>query len=428
MKIALCKSAILGPISGADELMLNYAVHLHQTGHDVSVILLYPPRLDDQYLRRLQLKGVPVNVVIARSYLFALLRLTRSLLSSVLFFLLLVKRAPGGLRKIWQVALRAITHLHYGKCRAYFAKHRPDLLHVFTPDTGATMMIRAGHELGIPVLYHEMGTAHHLPMLTDYYRRLEKVLPLCTEVAALSPCLAAEWSVRFPFLRSVSVLPLIVEGSDTLSLISLSPANSQETIFGFAARLEKGKGPLVLVEALAKVNREGPLAVAKIAGMGPQLLEVKARVRELSLRNACEFVGHYSEPRVRSAFINSLDVFVLPSFAEGTPNSVIEAMAHGIPVIASNVGGIPDIIDADSGILVPPGDAAALADAMMTLAHDPKRRNEMGAAARARYEKLFAPGVVVPLMLKIYQRVTGNGHSTNHIIRDNNHRHPWAES
>ena len=60
MKIALCKSAILGPISGADEVMLNYAVHLHQTGHDVSVRLLYPPSVDDQYLRRLLLKGVPV--------------------------------------------------------------------------------------------------------------------------------------------------------------------------------------------------------------------------------------------------------------------------------------------------------------------------------------------------------------------------------
>jgi glycosyltransferase involved in cell wall biosynthesis len=428
MKIALCKSAIFGPISGADEIMLNYAVHLNQTGHDVSVILLYPPSVDDQYLRRLQLKGVPVNVVIARSYVFTLLRLMRSLLSSVLFFLLFVKRAPEGLRKIWQVALRAITNLHYRKCRAYFAKQRPDLLHVFTPDTGAAMMIRAGHELGIPVLYHEMGTAHHLPMLTDYYRRLEKVLPLCTEVAALSPRLAEEWSVRFPFLRSVSVLPLIVEGSNTLSLISLSPDNSRETIFGFAARLEKGKGPLVLVDALAKVNREGPLAVARIAGIGPQLLEVKARVRELALRDSCELVGHYSEPQVRSAFINSLDVFVLPSYAEGTPNSVIEAMAHGIPVIASNVGGIPDIIDADSGILVPAGDSAALADAMMALAHDPKRRNQMGAAARARYEKLFAPGVVVPLMLKIYQRVTGNGHLTNDIIRDNDQLHPWAET
>jgi glycosyltransferase involved in cell wall biosynthesis len=431
MKIALCKTSIFGPISGADETMLNYALHLQQTGHDVSVVLLYPPSVDDQYLGRLRLKGISVQAIVPRSYLFALLRVFRSLLTSALFFLFFVKRAPGGLRKIWQFAVRAITQLHYRDCRAYFAAARPDLLHVFTPDTGSAIMIRAGHELGIPVLYHEMGTAHHLPLLEDYYRRLEKVLPLCTEVAALSPRLAAEWSTRFPFLSSVSVLPLIIERSDTTHSLNSLPSdnnadNDVETVFGFAARLEEGKGPLVLVDALAKVNRERPLAVAKIAGMGPQLLDVKARVRELELRDACELVGHYSDPRLRSAFMNSLDVFVLPSFAEGTPNGVIEAMAHGIPVIASNVGGIPDIIDADSGILVPPGDAAALADAMAALANDPKRRNEMGAAARERHQKLFAPTAVVPLLLNVYHRVTGNGHAGNDVRRDENHLHPWG--
>jgi glycosyltransferase involved in cell wall biosynthesis len=430
MKIALCKTTIFGPISGADEIMLNYAVHLHETGHDVSVVLLYPPGNNDQYLRRLKRKGVPVQTIVLRSYLFALLRVLRSLLSSALFFLFFVKRAPSGLRKIWQIAIRAITRFHYSNCRAHFAAQPPDLLHVFTPDTGTELMIRAGHELGIPVLYHEMGTAHHLPMLDDYYRRLEKVLPLCTEVAALSPRLAAEWSTRFPFLRAVSVLPLIIESSNGHSLDSLRSNNgangSVKTVFGFAARLEEGKGPLVLLDALAKVNRERPLAVVRIAGMGPQLLDVKARVRDLELREACELVGHYSDPQLRSAFMNSLDVFVLPSFAEGTPNGVIEAMAHGIPVIASNVGGIPDIIDADSGILVPPGDAAALADAMAALANDPKRRNEMGAAARERHQKLFAPTAVVPLLLNVYHRVTGNGHAGNDVRRDENHLHPWG--
>ena len=443
MKIALCKTTIFGPISGADEIMLNYAVHLHQSGHDVSVVLLYPPSGNDQYLKRLQLKGVPVQTIVVRSYLFAFLRLFRSLLSSALFFLFFVKRAPTRLRKIWQVAIRTITKFHYRNCRAYFASRPPDLLHVFTPDTGTELMIRAGHELAIPVLYHEMGTAHHMPILEDYYRRLEKVLPLCTEVAALSPRLAAEWSIRYPFLHAVSVLPLIMEGSDSHSLDSLASNNgankrtnngagnggnkaannSSGTVFGFAARLEEGKGPLVLFDALAKVNRERPWAVARIAGMGPQLLDVKARARESDLRDACELVGYYSDPRIRSAFLNSLDVFVLPSLAEGTPNGIIEAMAHGIPVIATTVGGIPDIINTDSGILVPPGDAAALADAMATLANDPKRRNEMGAAARERHQKLFAPKVVVPLLLNVYQRVAGNGHDVTH---NNNHSHPWA--
>jgi glycosyltransferase involved in cell wall biosynthesis len=200
-----------------------------------------------------------------------------------------------------------------------------------------------------------------------------------------------------------------------------------ETIFGFAARLEEGKGPLVLLDALATVNREGLVAVARIAGTGPQLLEAKARARALQLDEVCEFVGHYSEPLGRTAFMNSLDVFVLPSRAEGTPNGIIEAMAHGIPVISTQVGGIPDIVDADSGILIPPGNSGALADAMLSLARDPARRMAMGVAAKQRYEQLFSPAAVLPLMLHTYQRLTRNGDESGNGS-ENSLLHPWAES
>jgi hypothetical protein len=65
---------------------------------------------------------------------------------------------------------------------------------------------------------------------------------------------------------------------------------------------------------------------------------------------------------------------------------------------------------------------------MATLATDPQRRSEMVAAARERYQKLFAPTVAVPEILKLYQRVTGNGHSVNDMIRNNNHLHPWLNA
>ncbi|MCA1636229.1 MAG: glycosyltransferase family 4 protein [Acidobacteria bacterium] len=168
------------------------------------------------------------------------------------------------------------------------------------------------------------------------------------------------------------------------------------------------------------------MAVARVAGVGPQLMQVDARVRELGLREAFEFVGHYSEPLGRSAFMNSLDVFVLPSFAEGTPNGIIEAMAHGVPVIATTVGGIPDILDGESGILVPPGDTAALADAMLLLAGDHARRAAMGAAAKLRYEKLFSRKAVLPLMLQTYSQITRNGHELAEGISED--RHPWSET
>jgi glycosyltransferase involved in cell wall biosynthesis len=240
--------------------------------------------------------------------------------------------------------------------------------------------------------------------------------------------LALQWSARFPFLQSVTVLPLIMERANRFDFGLRVPTLSDQTVFGFAARVEAGKGPMDLLDALAIVNQDQPLAVVRIAGTGPQLAEVKARARELALDDTCEFVGHYTEPLGRTAFMESLDVFVLPSFAEGTPNGVIEAMAHGVPIIASTVGGIPDIVDADSGILLPAGDAEALAQAMSLLALDPQRRKQMGAAARRRYEELFEPAVVVPLMLEVYGRLAGNGHLATAVTSGNGHSHPWSQT
>lgn len=426
MKIGLCKSHFAGPVSGADEILVAYALALREAGCDVRVVLLYRCAEDDPYYRRLKNAGVDVSFVVPRSVLFEILKRLRNLLAGVLFFIFLMPRAPEFLRHMWQVVMRVITRRHYRACLDSLRGARPDVLHVFTPDDGAALLISAGHELGIPVLYHEMGTPHHMPMLEDYYRRLETVLPLCTEVAALSPRLATEWLVRFPFLSSISVLPLVIEPLNTFKMTSESPPAPGETIFGFAGRLEEGKGPLVLVEAFASVNRERPLAVARVAGVGPQLIKVEARVRELGLREAFECVGHYSGPLGRTAFMNSLDVFVLPSLAEGTPKSIIEAMAHGVPVIATTVGGIPDILDDQSGILVPPGDSAALAEAMLLLANDPALRAAMGAAAKLRCDKLFSHKAVLPLMLQTYSRVTRNGHELAAGVSDD--RHPWSGS
>jgi glycosyltransferase involved in cell wall biosynthesis len=214
------------------------------------------------------------------------------------------------------------------------------------------------------------------------------------------------------------VLPLITEDSNMLRM----PAQlngKHETIFGFAARIENGKGPFVLADAVAQLRRDDILV--RLAGTGPAVQEVKARVRDLRLNGSWEFVGSYDGAVGCSAFMRTLDVFVLPSFAEGTSKSVIEAMAHGLPIITTSVGGSPDLLTADSGILVPPGDSAALARAMQRLASDPALRKRMGQAARERYLKLFAPHAVLSMLVDTYARVAGrNGH-----VSQNGH-HPWT--
>lgn len=421
MKIALCKTAFAGPVSGADETLVTYATALHQTDNDVQVVLLYRCAEDDQYYVRLKNAGVPVVFLVRRSLLFNLLRVMRDLLASALFFVFLVPQAKSILRRTWQALIAFLTRPKYRVCHEFLSETRPDVVHVFTPDTGAMLLIRAGHALGIPVLYHELGTPNHLPMLNGYYERLKKVLPLCTEVAALSPRLADEWTARFPFLRKISVVPIIAEQSKAFNLFVRKRGNSK-AVFGYAARLEEGKGPLVLLEAIRQVNCETPLAVVRIAGVGEQSARVRARARALGLDGACEFVGFYSDPLGRGAFMNSLDVFVLPSFAEGTPNSIVEAMANGIPIIASDVGGIADMIGNDAGILVTAGDAVALAEAMRRLATDATLRKQMGERAKQRYHSLFTSQAVVPLLLDTYDRIMANNKNGNEM----NGHHPWS--
>jgi len=424
MKIALCKSHFFGPVSGADEILVTYAISLRRAGYDVEVVLLYKPPDNDRFCRRLRQAGVPIVNVIDRSIAFMIMRGLRSLVSSFLLLFLLIPRSEASLRKIWQVLLDLISQAHYNHCRAFLSASDYDLLHVFTPDTGATLFIRAGKEAGIPVLYHEMGTPYYLPALGPYYRRLEKVLPLCSEVAALSPTLARQWSERFTFLSSVSVLPLITEDSEMLNVSASLPRNgNHETIFGYAARIEVGKGPLVLADALAKLRQHRQDVHVRLAGTGPTVKEVKARARQLGLNGSWEFVGSYEGSVGCSAFMRTLDVFVLPSFAEGTSKSVIEAMANGLPIITTNVGGSPDLLPPGAGILIPPGDSAALANAMQCLASNPALRKHMGQAARDRYLQLFAPDSVLSMLVSTYSRLTGiDGREAN----SSNVRHPWA--
>jgi glycosyltransferase involved in cell wall biosynthesis len=354
MKVALCKTSFAGPISGADETLLAYALELRRAGHEAEVIVLFPFNPKDHHYRQLRAAGVPVHCVVERAPLFTALRFGRQLFTNFVFVFLLVSDLPHHARRVWQAVLSRLATFYYGRCEAFLQRHGADLLHVFTPDTGTTVFIRAGRSAGVPVLYHELGTPFHVPGLEGYYEKLAEVSHLCTEVAALSPTLAGQWRGRLPHEREVSVLPLIINNPH----VGPIPRRDLpvDTIFGFAARMEKGKGPQVLIDSFAELRRTRPGAYLRLAGSGPQVYEVKSRARQLGVSASCDFVGYYQSAEGRIAFMRTLDAFVLPSFAEGTPNSIIEAMACGLPMIASAVGGIPDLVTPEVGILTPPGD------------------------------------------------------------------------
>jgi glycosyltransferase involved in cell wall biosynthesis len=126
---------------------------------------------------------------------------------------------------------------------------------------------------------------------------------------------------------------------------------------------------------------------ALIVGDGPDRPKVEAELVRLGLANAVRLLGERTDVPVLLA---GSDVFVLSSTSEGLPLSVEEAMAAGLPVVASAVGGVPElVVDGETGYLVPPGDAERLAEALGSLLDDPALRLRMGRSGRARAEELF---------------------------------------
>ena len=150
------------------------------------------------------------------------------------------------------------------------------------------------------------------------------------------------------------------------------------------ARLNRTKGHVHLLEALARLKAAGIPFRYRIAGEGPERLAIEARIGRLGLENEVHLLGTQSEAQVL-ALLQSADVLALTSFGAGeaAPVTVMEAMATGLPVIASVIGGTPDMIeDGVDGILVPQQDEAALAAALRRLAEDPALCQRIGAAAR----------------------------------------------
>ncbi len=137
--------------------------------------------------------------------------------------------------------------------------------------------------------------------------------------------------------------------------------NETEIIIGAAGRLTKVKGFDVLIEAVRLLVESGRRPRVLIAGEGPERDSLRTQIAEAGLQDRIQLLGIREEMATLYA---ACDVFVLSSHREGSPSVVLEAMASECPVVATAVGGVPEIIeDGRSGILVPPGDAQSLARA-----------------------------------------------------------------
>jgi glycosyltransferase involved in cell wall biosynthesis len=151
--------------------------------------------------------------------------------------------------------------------------------------------------------------------------------------------------------------------------------------------LEERKGHRFLLEAAALLKQRGHRLRYCFAGEGLQRGRLEALARERGLEGEVGFMGFVADI---PDFLSRIDIFVLPSLYEGLGVAVLEAMAAAKPVVASRVGGLPELVaDRETGFLVPPGDAAALADSIGRLVPEQILMDAMGERGRERVEQLF---------------------------------------
>lgn len=182
-----------------------------------------------------------------------------------------------------------------------------------------------------------------------------------------------------------------------------APRDDDETRLLFVGRLAPVKGIDMLLEALGTLIHELPNLRLTIVGDGPE--RKRLEVVAAPLGKHVSFVGYKSQAEV-AELMHATDIFVLPSFAEGVPVVLMEAMASEVPVIATTVAGVGELVeDGVHGHLVHPGDAAPLAEKIAALATDPATRQRMGKAGRAKVAVAFNIHTEADRLLKLFAKV-----------------------
>lgn len=296
-----------------------------------------------------------------------------------------------------------------------FRKEKFDILHLHTSKAGVLGSI-SGFLAGIKnIVYtphgHIFSETAKIPGVSELPSYKKKILyllriiayRLCRRLVALSEEDKNEQIALK--LAPAGKFAVIMNGIDVDSFSRTAPLrkNSDGIVVGSVGRLSTEKGHDVLVEAFAEALKKVPGMRLLIVGDGKEAPGLKNLAEKLGISEKVSFPGNTDDVRT---FLGEMDIFVLPSRYESQGIAAMEAMSAGLPVIASDVGGIPGIIsDRVEGLLVKPEDTNALALAIEELAEDSSLREKLAANGRARAEKDFR----VEKMLLSYEELYDQG-------------------
>jgi len=413
---------------GLEEYAVTLAESLQQLGHEVSVLstawascenqylkrlicadirLLQPPRwlslpasdwqTKEAILSRLMVVASPAVVMLAFGKLMVGGRSWRQAIRSARNWMQgqLMRGVIGPDRRVWLTKIL----LHWWRWR-----WRPDVLHLHGYTTNLLFLIDWGFKHAVPVVYEE----HQTPDAQfDWWSHFGETINKASIVVAVSENSAH----ALRFVCGVT-RPIVVRTSNIADPVAAGwrvPArtNAQNETLKVAtvARLYVTKGLTYLLEAMPQVLARHPNVTFCIYGDGPLRAELMARAVHLGLDARAIFAGTFTRDRL-SDRMSETDIFVLPSILEGQPLAIVEAMAHGRPIVATTVGGVPELLtDGVNALLCPPAHPECLASKINQLLDDPGLRERLGQAARASYERgPFQPDAVARQLVDIYAK------------------------
>ena len=217
---------------------------------------------------------------------------------------------------------------------------------------------------------------------------------------------------RIKFIRNGIATEPFASGQKTSNT-----ENNHQPVVGLVGRLSWEKGIDIFLEAAARVITELPHAKFTVVGEGPDREQLEKQIHTLGIECAVSLVGRREDmPAVYSSF----DIMVSPSRMEGLPMAILEGMASGLPLIATSVGEVPNVVrDGETGILLPPGDARALASAIIDLWRAPEKRRCLGSAAREMVQSEYSAERMVNEYLSVYRDALAAAKGTVSKVPDN---------
>lgn len=266
----------------------------------------------------------------------------------------------------WSKSAGSVLYATKHLCN-YLRRERPAVVHCYLPTSGliGTVACRISR---VPVVVTTRRSVHNRRGQHLLVYRLAAAVADRLSNAVVAVCEAArEQAIRegTPEAKIVTIYNAAPDFRDRRIRRDLFLGSP---VFGTIGRLHPSKGYIVLIEAVPLVLEKLPRARFVLIGEGSERDHLEKRVRELGVTSSVDFLGERVDA---SNLLPEFDILVLPSLIEGMPNAVLEAAAAGIPIVATRVGGVPEVVrDSHTGLLVEPGSSPCLARALVRMGQD----------------------------------------------------------